>query len=366
MTKVPPLRVLVDTPSWIIERNNTDWKYTRSLRLLESRIPVEVAMLHSVPDVIGEAIYSVRRRLGMTAMPEGRARWSASAADVIFSHRQFPRRSPIPVVWMYAVLDPEMMTANGTSRAEIERSYEALEPSFRDAAVVQLCTIGAQARHARIYGLPAAHFDPCPFYQPHIAPLTSEEVAAKHAASGPIRLLFVGHEARRKGLPNLLASIAALPRELRQRIELDVVSKLSDIARAALTMPGEATVRHHHALPRDQTNALFARAHIYAMPSLFESYGLTFVEASAAGCAVVAPDWEAQRDILDEGRSGMLVDPFAPITHALAQLIENVGERSRLALAARSQADLRFVPGKVAERYYGIFRRAQQSAPERR
>jgi glycosyltransferase involved in cell wall biosynthesis len=82
--------------------------------------------------------------------------------------------------------------------------------------------------------------------------------------------------------------------------------------------------------------ALYATAAAFAMPSLYEGFGLPCVEAMAAGTPVVAADRAALPEAC--GGAALLADPDDPDGFASA-LLDAVGpERERLVAAGRERA----------------------------
>jgi glycosyltransferase involved in cell wall biosynthesis len=97
-----------------------------------------------------------------------------------------------------------------------------------------------------------------------------------------------------------------------------------------------------------------AEAAIFASPALYEPFGLTVLEAAAAGCALVLGDIASLR----ENWEGAAI--FLPPGHAsewqaaLARLIDDGQERDRLAAAARIRAQ-RFTLANTARRYRALY-----------
>jgi glycosyltransferase involved in cell wall biosynthesis len=56
----------------------------------------------------------------------------------------------------------------------------------------------------------------------------------------------------------------------------------------------------------------FALAHVFAMPSTGEGFGIAFLEAAASGLRVIGGNRDGSVDALADGQIGRLVDPHAP------------------------------------------------------
>ena len=84
----------------------------------------------------------------------------------------------------------------------------------------------------------------------------------------------------------------------------------------------------------------YAAADLVAVPSYNESFGLVAVEAQASGTPVVAAAVGGLTTVVEDGRSGVLVDSHGAEdwADALARLVHDPGLRSRLARGAVAQA----------------------------
>jgi glycosyltransferase involved in cell wall biosynthesis len=72
-------------------------------------------------------------------------------------------------------------------------------------------------------------------------------------------------------------------------------------------------------VPDDQLNTLYNEAQCVVVPSVFEGFGITVIEALAAGTRVVGTDTDGIREILQSGDYGRLV-PYGD-HRALAEAI---------------------------------------------
>ena len=152
--------------------------------------------------------------------------------------------------------------------------------------------------------------------------------------SGPLNITFVGREARRKGLPELIVAIEKLRYDIGiGNFVLNVVSNFND---GTVDLPKEDWINYHGELPHDDVLRLLRRTHVFVMPSRFESYGLVYLEAMAAGCVVVARDGEPQREFMDYGKAGLNVDcsDIDKMCEVISLMLRNTDLRCKVAKAA--------------------------------
>lgn len=367
-----PLRVYVDCVGWFVRPQNTDWRYSifQIPRLPEYAKGIETHAQQSWAISFKENERYIRRKIAQLILgnrkPDplryqgelDRAELQRSGCDVVFSHRRFPiNAAPIPVVWQNALLDPEMRLANGATEEELKQDLEAIAPMMEKASLVQLATSSEARRHVQMFPEFASKFVAVSFFLPGTQSLSAEAVREKQEAAGKIEIVFVGNDARRKGLDRLLAAYMQLPQSLRGRTKLSIVTNFND---GQIPIPSDASIRMSQPLPRAEVMRLFSSAHIFAMPSRFECFGLVFVEAMANGMVPIVPNWEVQREIVDSGTAGCTTtgEP-ADLAQLLAALIEDSSMRTNLALAAHQRYEKEFSPDVVAERSHSIFLKAR-------
>lgn len=168
------------------------------------------------------------------------------------------------------------------------------------------------------------------FVQPEFNIASTSEVEAKQQ-SDVVKILFVGREARRKGLPRVIAALKGLRESGIENFELTVVSSFVDGYVEGLN---ESWINCFRELSHEEVLEMFRRSHIFVMPSEYESYGLVYLEAMAYGCAVVARDQEPQCELMDYGNAGLLVNSYSTssIASALKSLIADQSLRLKIAL----------------------------------
>lgn len=159
---------------------------------------------------------------------------------------------------------------------------------------------------------------------------------------GQRRILWVARLDRQKGFPVMVRAFARLAAELddvslvvagdgRDR---EALGLLSEDDRRRVAMLG--TVRHED-LP-----SYHAAANVFASPALGqESFGITLVEAMAAGLPVVATDIPGYREVVAEAVEGLLVPPGDPteLASALRRVLTDPDLASGLGAAGRRRAE---------------------------
>ena len=142
-------------------------------------------------------------------------------------------------------------------------------------------------------------------------------------------VLAVGTDSPRKNL-GLLDAIAPALAEA----GLDVA--VAGSGRSYLPATRATGARRLGYMPDSELPALYAGAAAFAMPSLYEGFGLPCVEAMAAGTPVVAADRAALPEAC--GGAALLADPRDPRAFAAALLEASGPERERLSAAGRERA----------------------------
>jgi glycosyltransferase involved in cell wall biosynthesis len=108
----------------------------------------------------------------------------------------------------------------------------------------------------------------------------------------------------------------------------------------------------------DDVSDFLRASDVFAFPSEFEALGISLVEAAACGLACVGSRTGGIVDVIEEGRSGLLVPPgdAAALSAALERLLGDAALRGRLGAGARRVAVERFDAEDSATRYCCLFR----------
>lgn len=101
---------------------------------------------------------------------------------------------------------------------------------------------------------------------------------------------------------------------------------------------------------RDDVPELLAAADMFVFPSLYEGLGGAVIEAMAMGVPVVASDLPALREVLEDGRGGVLVPAGSPtaIAAAVDRLLDDRDEAESLGRGGRQIFETRFTIDRSA------------------
>jgi len=104
------------------------------------------------------------------------------------------------------------------------------------------------------------------------------------------------------------------------------------------------SVQRIPSLPLRDLIALVRRAELVLCPSYLEGFGLTALEAMAAGTPLLASGTDGLRSLIRHGETGFLL-PVADLPawlHAVQELLSHPEEGTRVAAAARTEVQRRF------------------------
>ncbi|MFD8263606.1 glycogen synthase [Streptomyces griseoluteus] len=184
-------------------------------------------------------------------------------------------------------------------------------------------------------------------------------------------VLFVGRITRQKGVPQLLRAVreidpdtqvvlcAGAPdtpeidREFRDRFQ-----ELGAVRTGVFWIP--------QMLPRAEVVQLLTHAAVFVCPSVYEPLGIVNLEAMACGTPVVASRVGGIPEVVDHGRTGLLVDTDADFEGNLARALDDVladpAAARRMGEAGRARAVGEFGWDAVARRTAGLYEEIRKQA----
>lgn len=188
---------------------------------------------------------------------------------------------------------------------------ERVTESWRHADAV-VCASRMTARSLEHAGCEADRITVVPYG------FDTKTIAAPRSPEGPARFLFVGQGLQRKGLHHLLRAWRAIdPAQAR----LTLVCYAIDPGIAELAkQPGVELLGRQD---RPALDTLMQRSDVFIMPSLIEGFGLTYLEALAAGCHIVGTANTGLPDLplSDAARTLVPIGDIAALSDVIEQLV---------------------------------------------
>ncbi|WNO71023.1 glycogen synthase [Streptomyces sp. AM8-1-1] len=197
-----------------------------------------------------------------------------------------------------------------------------------------------------------------------------ETAALRRIGLDPDRpfVLFVGRITRQKGVPHLLRAArsfdpdaqlvlcAGAPDTPEIGAEFrELVDELERVRDGVHWIP--------EMLPRPQVIQLLSHAAVFVCPSVYEPLGIVNLEAMACGTPVVASSVGGIPEVVDDGRTGLLVpyvarhpeDFESGLTQAVNRVLDDPAEAARMGAAGRQRAVREFGWDQVARRTYELY-----------
>jgi glycosyltransferase involved in cell wall biosynthesis len=185
-------------------------------------------------------------------------------------------------------------------------------------------------------------------------------------------IVFAGAVIERKGISQLVKAmpqiVASVPTA---RLEVYGDEALAPPRAAPLTpeliglIPPDVAARiaWKGRVLRSELPAAITRASVCVYPSHIEAMPIAWIEAMAAGKAVVASQTGPGPELIDDGVSGLLCNPHDPssIANQIIRLLKDASLRRRLGATARKIAVERYSLDKIVRQNLAYYERIRQS-----
>jgi phosphatidyl-myo-inositol dimannoside synthase len=262
------------------------------------------------------------------------------------------RRGPF-VVMLKGIIADELRNERGWVRVllSVQADWERANTAHADRVIVPSRYSASVARE--VYGIPDAKLAIVP------EPIDLADwrrrfaEAAGRKAERPT-ILSVARMYPRKRLEDLLHAAAILRARIPE-VQIRLIGEGPESARLHLLHRelglGDTVVLVGE-VSRSRLAVEYTIAHCFCLPTVQEGFGLVFAEAMAAGLPVVACRAAAVPEIVEDGRTGLLVGQRNPaeLAHALERLLVNENLRKEFGLTATRRIEAFDLP-RVARRF---------------
>lgn len=185
----------------------------------------------------------------------------------------------------------------------------------------------------------------------------------------------------------LIVSVAVLRRQKALTVLLDAYARVLElIPEAVLAIAGDGECRAeleqyagqiglservHFLGSRADVDSILQSADVAAMSSDYEGMPLVAYECLANGTPLVATNVGGLPDLIEHGRTGLLVEPRDPeaLAGALIELLTDSDRRAEMSRAATTRAEeftIEAIAGRFADLYEQLLLEAEQSGRTRR
>jgi glycosyltransferase involved in cell wall biosynthesis len=182
-------------------------------------------------------------------------------------------------------------------------------------------------------------------------------------ASGPVRLINVGSFQHKKN-QIFIVSVAKALREAGIDFHVDLLGDGENRARVQAEVHrsglGDRITLHGNV---DRVEEWLWRSHLYLHTAWYEPFGLVLLEAMAAGLPCVVLDGKGNRDLIEQGQNGYMIDEQSPSEfvariQAMATSPEAYGAMSAYAREYAKGFDI----GRAADRFVAFYHQCRLQA----
>jgi glycosyltransferase involved in cell wall biosynthesis len=205
--------------------------------------------------------------------------------------------------------------------------------------------------------------------------------AVERKPSGRFNFLFVGTDFERKGGFDVIEAFDRVARE-HEDAQLTLIAdpwadhpdrkihswvnsnRRQRILSRLRALEGDGRVGRRDAADRRiLIEELYPQADVFVMPSLAEGFGFTKVEAMSVGLPVITSDIGPMREIVDDGKTGLVVQPgdVEGLTEAMLMVIAEREKTTAMGTAARAAFLERFTIERFRADLGGIYRKALEA-----
>ena len=180
---------------------------------------------------------------------------------------------------------------------------------------------------------------------------------------GPFHILFAGgiHRARRIDLILRAARKLTVPflitlMDQEDRRDPEKPQVLQELRKLCQTLGIEDRVEFAERKSQDQMNALYEKADVFVHPAIYENFGVSMLEAAAAGLPLITTPVGVALELVTSGETGFIVpaDPDT-ICDRLMQLSEPK-TRAEFSQNLRQRTRQMFGWNNIMERYLDLYR----------
>jgi starch synthase len=189
----------------------------------------------------------------------------------------------------------------------------------------------------------------------------AREALARRGVREPF-VLFVGRITDQKGIFHLLEAAPSLPAGVQVVLCASAPDTPEIEARLRRALPQHPNVLWiGEMIPVDEVVQLYSHASVFVCPSVYEPFGLINLEAMACETPVVASGVGGILEVVEDGKTGLLIEPGRPdaIAGAIRTLLADPAQGRAMGRAGRQRVEAHFSWTSVAARTREVYQDAR-------
>ncbi len=198
------------------------------------------------------------------------------------------------------------------------------------------------------------------------SPPNADALRAELGLTGHRVLVFTGRLVPHKGFDTGIRALSLLPKDVTMLV-IGSGPNLPTLVALARRLGVAERVRFLTQVADRDLPRYFALGHVFVYPSQnrLEGFGLAIAEAMSAGLPVVIADMPGVREVIEDGREGLLAQPMIPqdFVRQVRRLLDDPGLAQRMGEAGRIRARQRYGLETVTRQIVALYESTRSDSP---
>ncbi len=198
------------------------------------------------------------------------------------------------------------------------------------------------------------------------APAHVEELREELGLAGRRVLVFTGRLVPHKGFDTGIRALSLLPRDVSMLV-IGSGPNLAPLVSLSRRLGVSGRVRFLTQVGDSELPRYLALGDVFVYPSQnrLEGFGLAIAEAMAAGLPVVIADMPGVREVIEEGREGLLAQPMIPedFVRQIQRLLDDRDLARRMGEAGRLRAQERYAVATITRQIVALYESVRNAPP---
>jgi glycosyltransferase involved in cell wall biosynthesis len=376
-----PVRVAYDVSRKLVERGHSVVVYTSDIQDEKTRMDTAYRKVDGVGVFYFKnlSLSAARRNLFVTPSLISAVKNNVKSFDVVHIHGNRTTQSPILHYFLKKNSVPYVVQTHGGLPIIGGRKLKQLYDLFfghellKDASKVIALT-RTEAQQYRCMGVPKEKIEVIPngIDLTEYADLPPKGCFKKKFGIDEDKkiILYLGRINRIKGLDFLIRAYAYLIKDIKCKDALLVIAgpddgHLNEVKSLANSLGVSNSVLFTGSVYGEDKVETYADSDVYVLPSIYETFPMTVLEAYACGKPVIASKVGGLKDLVIDEETGFLVNlgNTEQLAKNILYLLNNTDEAKEMGMKGKQFVKQNFAIQKVADRLRCLYRDAALNPP---